>query len=258
MPNQIRALIVEDNPADAYLEKRALRNILPVEFDVYCADRLEDALKLLGDVQFDVILLDLGLPESGGLDTLERVRSAEESVAIVVMTGSAEEATSLQALDRGAQDFLLKSEITPDTLHRTIRFAIHRKQAECLSTQRGGNRESRLRAVLEAASDAIITVDADGNIHDWNHEAEELFGWRASEVAGRPLVVFLALGPGDFGCEGAPVFVTIFDRSRQPLSLEARSSVVRSGRQQIRAISLRLAGSSPTSNNRKGAATVSK
>lgn len=258
MPNQIRALIVEDNPADADLEKRALRNILPVEYDVYCADRLEDALRLLGDIRFDVVLLDLGLPESGGLDTLERVRAVADSVAIVVLTGAADEATSLEALDRGAQDFLLKSEVTSGTLHRAIRFAIHRKQAERSSGQVGGDRESRLCAVLGAAWDAIVTIDADGNIRDWNRNAEELLGWRANEVAGRPLVAFLGLVADDFGRDGEKVFTTIFDRRRQPLTVEARSTVIQTDEQHIRAISLRPAESIPTNNHRKVPATASK
>jgi len=262
MPNQIRALLVEDNPADAYLEKRALRNILPVAFDVYCADRLEDALKLLREIRFDVVLLDLGLPESGGLDTLQRVRAAEDSVAIVVLTGVADEATSLQALDRGAQDFLLKSEVTPETLHRTIRFAIHRQQVQHLSAQVGSpardDLEARLCAALEAASAAIVTIAADGSIRDWNRGAEKLLGWRANEVAGRPLEDFLDLVVDDLDREGEPVAAEILDRRQRTLAVEARITVVQTDQQCIRALSLQPAEVGPTPSNRKVPATASK
>jgi PAS domain S-box-containing protein len=191
MKSHLHALIVEDNPADAYLQKMALRNILPIKVDVRCTTMLSQACELLHDGGLDVVLLDLGLPDSCGLDTLARIREKDQHTPIVVLTGASDYELAPAALELGAQDFLLKSDISPDALHRVIIQAVHRKHLDLTNHALAENQQAELRArlrlTLSVVSEPVITMDERGNVCDWNRAAEEMLGWRAEEVLGQNL-----------------------------------------------------------------------
>src|SRR3954462_884229 len=113
-PPPLRVLLVEDDPAHTYLQRRALRSAArPHEHPplVTHAPTLARALDALEGGAFDVILLDLMLPDSRGLDTLDAVRGRDGRTAIVVLTSLQDEEAALAALGRGAQDYLFKSEV---------------------------------------------------------------------------------------------------------------------------------------------------
>jgi len=103
-----------------------------VEYQIECADRLSTGLEHLVKGEFDVVLLDLGLPDSQGLDVLRKVRAQAPAVPIVVLTGLDDETLALQAMRQGAQDYLVKGDIDSKTLWRAMRYAMGRKQAEDL------------------------------------------------------------------------------------------------------------------------------
>ena len=126
----IRILLVEDNPGDVRLLREGLtgRNGAPFELEV--VDRLSAGLERLAKGGIDLVLLDLGLPDCRGLDTLTRARAAVPEVPIVVLTGLGDEAVAVQAVQRGAQDYLVKGQIESRLLTRAIRYAIERKRAE--------------------------------------------------------------------------------------------------------------------------------
>ena len=105
---------------------------------------------------FDVILLDLGLPDSQGLDTLRTVRGEHRQVAIVVLTGRDDEELALQALKEGAQDYLVKGELQPTTLHRAIRYAVER----CIAERRLRQSEERFRDLAEHIDQVLWIIDA--------------------------------------------------------------------------------------------------
>ena len=118
---------MDDDPVDADLTRRALARIAVPDFDVQCANSLADATQRLREAQFDLALLDLGLPDSTRADTLVRFRqSCSAELPVVVLTGLADDATALDALDLGAQDYLAKDEATPELLSRSIRYAMQR------------------------------------------------------------------------------------------------------------------------------------
>ncbi len=129
----IHVLLVEDSPTNVLLTEEALdRN----RFHIQSIARLGDALKLLSSEQFDVVLLDLGLPDSQGLDTLRKLRSANPEIAIVVLTGKDDEQLALKALQERAQDYLVKGHAQIDILGRTLRYAIERHQTEAALRER--------------------------------------------------------------------------------------------------------------------------
>ena len=123
-------LLVEDNPGDVRLVEELLRAAWVVAGSINHVSSVEDAI---GRVAKDVpacILLDLSLPDAQGLGTLERVRDAHPSVPIVVLTGTDDEAQAVQAVQEGAQDYLIKGQVDGHLLGRAIRYAIERKFAE--------------------------------------------------------------------------------------------------------------------------------
>lgn len=153
-------------------------------FFVESVGRLSDALRRLSAGGIDLILLDLSLPDSTGIDTFHEVFRTAPEVPIVVLTGLDDEDVGLAALRDGAQDYVLKGEISPRFLVRTIRFAIERK--------RGEDARSRLAAIVESSGDAIVSVSLEGLMISWNTGAQNLLGYSVEEVVGRPFGMLFA------------------------------------------------------------------
>ena len=124
----VRVLLVEDNPGDARLVEILLSGT-GQDFDVKHVGTLGDALDEL-DQPFGVVLLDLSLPDSAGLQTVERMRRAAPELPLVVLSGRDDEEIALQALQGGAEDYLVKGQGDGDLISRSIRYSIERKIAE--------------------------------------------------------------------------------------------------------------------------------
>lgn len=127
----IRVLFVEDDPADARLIRvflQRMRGIGPVELEH--ADRLETALALLRQASFDVVLLDLSLPDSSGFGTLLRVQQAAPDTAVVVLTGLDDPDFAIEAVHAGAQDYLVKGQGDGLLIYRSLLYATERKRLE--------------------------------------------------------------------------------------------------------------------------------
>jgi signal transduction histidine kinase/DNA-binding NarL/FixJ family response regulator len=127
-PNRI--LLVEDNPGDARLLREALKEVASYQFDLEHVERLSQALECLRAEHFDVVLLDLSLPDSQGLDNLATVRDTAPGVPILVLTGLDDEEVAVRALRVGAQDYLVKGQAEGSSVVRAIRYARERKGAE--------------------------------------------------------------------------------------------------------------------------------
>ena len=146
MSQPTKILLAEDNPADALLVRVALEQSDSFHFELHHVERLDEALDRLAAEPFDVLLLDLGLPDSQGLATLSKVRGRSNQIPVVVLTGFADEATGLAALSAGAQDYLVKGHAEGRHLVRAIRYAVERHQLLA--------REQAARERAEAASRA--------------------------------------------------------------------------------------------------------
>ncbi|OUC12884.1 MAG: hypothetical protein B0A82_20225 [Alkalinema sp. CACIAM 70d] len=134
-PRSINILLVEDNPADASLFRRVFWRLEQDTWKLVEVQTLDDAIATYNNYwslsqeqqTFDVVLLDLGLPDATGLDTLKRFRAALPNAVVIVLTGLDDENLALQAVGEGAQDYLVKDQVTTQWLLRTIRFAIERQ-----------------------------------------------------------------------------------------------------------------------------------
>jgi signal transduction histidine kinase len=130
----ITALLVEDNPGDASLVREMLAEAGgddPAQaFDMTHVTRLDQALRALAEGAFQVVLLDLGLPDSQGLDTLRRALEAAPAVPVLVLSGLGDRELALEAVKAGAQDYLVKGQVDEYSLPRAIHYAVERQRAE--------------------------------------------------------------------------------------------------------------------------------
>lgn len=123
----IRLLLVEDSVAQARFIQQTLRDLSsPQPFDVAWVESLEDTLDHLAGSAVDLVLLDLVLPDSDGIDTFDAVHRARPEVPVIVLSGAGDESTALRAVGMGAQDYLTKSSMSPELLTRSIRYALER------------------------------------------------------------------------------------------------------------------------------------
>lgn len=130
MSDFLRVLVVEDNPGDAELLVELLPRDDGTLLDVRCVVRLSAALECVAAERFDIVLLDLGLPDSDGLATLRTMQRHAANLPIVVLTGNNDEAAGLDAIREGAQNYLIKGQAGKNQLARSIKYAVERKQAE--------------------------------------------------------------------------------------------------------------------------------
>lgn len=203
---KIKMLLVEDDPGDALLLREYLSESRTFSYEIAEADRVSKSLELLELEFFDVIILDLNLPDSRGIETFSRLNAAAPMVPIIVLTGLADEEIGTAAVKQGAQDYLVKGQADGNLLSRSIIYSIERKQSEeelkksferlkeTLSRSQVAEEalresERKYRHLFEELTDAAILINADtGIIVDTNRKAEELFGRKRSELAGSSIL----------------------------------------------------------------------
>ncbi len=186
-------LVIEDDAGDfglvkAYLREAGLRPVGDTS-GLHWAQTLAEGLALSQQTASDIVLLDLSLPDSSGLATLQTLRAASPHAPIVVLTGNDEKSLALAALESGAQDYLVKGQFDADGLGRAIRHAQVRSRIvqERYFTQ----------AALDSLPGLFYLIDQDGRFLRWNQNFERISGYSATEIATmHPLDFF---GEGDHG-----------------------------------------------------------
>jgi len=222
----VNILLVEDNQGDYSI----LQNLLSesgINYTLIWKTNLKDGINLLNQNIFDIVLLDLGLPDSTGIATLQTVIQTKTNTAVVVFTGVLDELLGVEMVKQGAQDYIIKGEVGATGLARVIRYAIERKETEKVlknhkvileqevhrrtwelrdansklikeiearkETEKSlAESEEYFRSISEAAKDAIIKMDSNGMISFWNHAAEEIFGYTSNEAIGKDPHILLA------------------------------------------------------------------
>ncbi|MBM3709163.1 MAG: HD domain-containing protein [Actinobacteria bacterium] len=175
---KLTILIIEDNPADARLIREYLAEVEVEEYDFRYASNLSEGLKIISEDGCDLILLDLDLPDSTGLDSISKLTPRENNIALIVFTGNKDLDTAVSSLDMGAQDYLIKGQFDSDILARSISYAIERKKIEVERK----HFESKIIKVakewsttFDAIRDAISIIDLDGKIIRTNKAMSKIF-----------------------------------------------------------------------------------
>ncbi len=219
-------LIVEDNPADALCLKNDLETSNGWNFATLHAETLAEAKKILKNGYFHAVVLDLGLPDSQGLETFLQIQKSAPSTSVVVLSGLDDETLAHEAVRNGAQDYLLKDKYDRQFLSRSIIYAIHRKQAEEETRRLNEDLEKRIyertseltmaneilfveiadrknaqaalleserkyRELVQNANSAIIRWKHDGTLTFFNEQAQVIFGYEPHEVLGKKVSVLL-------------------------------------------------------------------
>jgi PAS domain S-box-containing protein len=182
----LRLLIVEDDVVDRKLLERLLAQSSLGVCQVEKADRLTGALELLLDHPCDIILLDLGLPDSQGMDSVVRLQACAPHTPIIVLSGLDDADVATQAVQIGVQDYLIKGQVDANLLMRAIRYALERKKAE----RQLQAAELRYRTIFENSAVAIMMVDEQHQLVSWNKFTEQLLGMTQDQLLGRPVQEF--------------------------------------------------------------------
>ncbi|HET9838318.1 MAG TPA: response regulator [Candidatus Angelobacter sp.] len=185
-PALISVLLVEDNPVDATMVRGLLRGLCG---NLHCShvSRLAEALEHLRTAERpDVVLLDLNLDDSCGYETFRTVREAAPRAAILVLSGSDDEALAIRTVREGAQDYLVKGSFDGKLLLRAIRYALERKRSEDALRQS----ETTVRAIFENSLDGIVIFEGSGECLEANAAAAALVGVAREELIGRRLCDF--------------------------------------------------------------------
>ncbi|UFS69444.1 response regulator [Geomonas sp. RF6] len=176
-----RVLLIEDNMAEAEFIGATLGLVRKQEYVLEHASYLKEGIALLHAQPFDVVIVDLGLPDSQGLASAVAVRRESQEIPVVILTVLDDEETALKALEMDIQDYLIKGEITSSTLSRTIGYAIHRKKIALeLEVANASRREMAHMLDLSPA----LACDLEHRITHWSRGMEELSGWSREEAIG--------------------------------------------------------------------------
>ena len=200
--NTYHILLIEDNPGDARLFKEMLKDAGRASFSLDIRETLAAGVDYLSKNIVDIVLLDLTLPDSKGIDTLKKMLENHVSIPVVILSGLDDEQTALEAVKIGAQDYLIKGEIDTPLLTRALRYAIERhhgqlqlynaiiKAEEEKAKQKAYEKELKRLArqnelLLNTAGEGIVGLDNNCNHIFVNPAAAELLGYAPFELIGK-------------------------------------------------------------------------
>jgi PAS domain S-box-containing protein len=189
-----RVLLIEDSEADYLLTRRMLSSVENETFDLEWASSWQTGIEAIRRSDHDVCLLDYRIGGGDGLELLKESSQSTHKAPVILLTGVSDHRLDVEAMQLGAADFLVKDQLTPALLERSIRYAIREQQnLDELRRRQDEMRASelRFRSVVQSAADAIILADESGTINFWNRGAEAIFGYREDEVIGASLEVLM-------------------------------------------------------------------
>lgn len=172
----IRALLIEDNPSDAFLLQETIDcdNV-----EITWTESLRDGLAKLESESFNVVLLDLSLPDSKDLDSLKEIRPRFPQIPIIILTGLDDRDIAIAAVKSGAQDYLVKGKPSSESMIRCMRYAMERQHSEELirkSADDAREAQAKLELALSASQIGVYSWDIELSIFDWDQRVNEICG----------------------------------------------------------------------------------
>jgi PAS domain S-box-containing protein/putative nucleotidyltransferase with HDIG domain len=176
-----KILLVEDSAGDARLILIYLNKEADQSYDVVVARTLSASLKLLEERDFDIVIVDLALPDSQGLNTFQQIHEARSDIPIIVLTVLDDKQKAIEAIQSGAQDYLVKGELQPEVISRAISYSIERKRAE----GRIQREREKAQHYLDIAGVILLVLDNDGKVEMINQQGCDILGYSEDEVIGK-------------------------------------------------------------------------
>lgn len=205
---KIRVLLIEDNPCDVLIIRGMLINNPDSSFEVEHATTLAGGVEILERNEIDVILSDLGLPDSYGMETFIALHSRFQHMPIIVMSGMDDESMAVDAVKKGAQDYLVKGNVDGNCLRQSLRYAIERKHSEeVLRTS-----EERYRRITDSVTDYIFTVYYEN-------------GQPVRTVHGSTSVAVTGYTPEEFNADKQLWIKMVFPQDRDVVTLQAQKCI---------------------------------
>src|SRR5665647_765908 len=181
MDEKVDILLIEDNLGDADLIEEMLEESADFPYELKNVETLKEGLSLLKERPFNIIMTDLRLPDSDGINTFLDIHAKTSRIPIIILTALNDEKIGIDAVKKGAQDYLVKGQVDGRLLKRSIQYSIQRKKAE--------EKIQSLANIVESSNDAFITKSIDGIITSWNKGAEQIYGYSAEEIMGKPISI---------------------------------------------------------------------
>ncbi|MDD1764296.1 MAG: response regulator, partial [Methanobacteriaceae archaeon] len=157
---EIKVLLVEDNPGDVIIIREMFKEIYGIHFKVTHADGLHKGIKHLNNNDFDILLLDLNLPDSQGLETFRSINQNAQDLPIIILTGFSDEELAISSVGEGAQDYLVKGQIDSQLLARSIKYAIERKGIE----RELRKSEEKYRLMVEKIQSGVFLINSQNKL----------------------------------------------------------------------------------------------
>ena len=172
----LKLLLVEDNIGDFILVSEYLKMVLP-DSKLLHAKTLMAALTAMGKNHFDIILLDLSLPDSTGVDSITEIISLAQGRPVIVLTGFSDKQFGIESLKLGVQDYLIKDEVTPAILLKSISYSIERKK----NLKQLEQNEKRYRALIENSTDGLLLLGTNGKVLEMSLMGKKILGLQPDE-----------------------------------------------------------------------------
>jgi diguanylate cyclase (GGDEF)-like protein/PAS domain S-box-containing protein len=199
-------LLIDDNASHVDVFTDALLNATDGPFTGECVKTLGEGIKRLRGKEFWAIFLNLSLPDSQGIETFDKLALAVPGVPTLIIAGAQDVRVALEALRRGAKDYLLEDHLDNDSFVRAIRNMAERKTAEeMLFTEK-----ERAQVTLNSIGDAVLSTDIQGRVTYLNVVAEKITGWTREEAAGKDI---------------EEVFVIVDGSTREPCANPLRAAI---------------------------------
>jgi two-component system, NarL family, sensor histidine kinase UhpB len=183
----IKILFVEDNPGDVVIIKEMLKEIDDIHFEVTTADNLKEGINHLINEDFDILLLDLNLPDSEGIQTFITINQNARDLPIIILTGLSDEEFAITSVGKGAQDYLVKGQTDGQLLAKSIKYSIERKRIE----KELRSSEEKYRLMVEKIQSGVFLIDSENKLKYVNESMAKMLGYTVHEMLNRQISHFI-------------------------------------------------------------------
>ena len=176
-PYLLKILLIEHEADFARLIKGVLEEAKGATFELTSVGRMEEGLARLAEGGFDLVLIDLSLPDGAGLANIKRLEADAPRVPVIVLGHVSDETVAIEAVHEGAQDYLVKSQLNPQLLGRAIRYAVERQNADAALLEA----EEKYRGIFENIFEGIFQTSPDGHYIAANSALARIYGYGSPE-----------------------------------------------------------------------------